>query len=186
MPVIKRYPNRKLYDTEEKRYITLDRVADLIRDGQDVTVIDHTTGDDLTALTLSQVIFEQQKKYRGYLPYSVLTGLIQAGGETLGSLRRSLSSALGLARYGDEEIERRADQLVRDGELTQDEGQLIREKLLSTGQTVFEDSLPNEKEITRYLAERGVPSRTEIRQIVQQLDELAAKLEALSQNRTSQ
>ena len=83
MPIIKRYPNRKLYNTASKRYITLEGIAKLIRRGQEVQVVDHVTGDDLTALTLSQVIFEQEKKRGDFLPRSVLTGLIQAGGETL-------------------------------------------------------------------------------------------------------
>ena len=54
MLVIKRYPNRKLYDTEAKRYITLDGIAELIRQGAEVRVIDHTTDEDLTAVTLTQ------------------------------------------------------------------------------------------------------------------------------------
>jgi polyhydroxyalkanoate synthesis repressor PhaR len=185
MPVIKRYPNRKLYDTEEKQYITLDGIAALIRDGQDVTVIDHATSEDLTALTLSQVVFEQQKKHSGYLPYSVLTGLIQAGGETLGTLRRSLSSALGLARFVDEEIDRRVQRLVNQGDLTQDEGQLLLEKLLAPEQRFSDSALPGEHELEKFLQDRGVPTRSEIQRILTQLDGLAEKIERLSQNEDS-
>lgn len=89
MPVIKRYPNRKLYDTQGKKYITLDRIAELIRDGQDVEVIDHATGEDITALTLSQVILEQEKRQSGFLPYALLTSLIQVGGNQLGAFQRN-------------------------------------------------------------------------------------------------
>ena len=67
MPIIKRYPNRKLYDTEAKKYITLDGIAELIRQGEEVVVIDHTTNEDLTAVTLTQIIFEQEKKSSGFL-----------------------------------------------------------------------------------------------------------------------
>ena len=73
MPIIKRYPNRKLYDTDAKRYITLDGIAELIRDGAEVQVVDHTTNEDLTAVTLTQIIFEQEKRNSGFLPKSVLT-----------------------------------------------------------------------------------------------------------------
>ena len=104
MPVIKRYPNRKLYDTDAKKYITLDGIAQLIRQGEEVYVIDHTSGDDLTAITLTQIIFEQEKKRGGFLPRSVLTGLVEAGGERMSTLRRSLSSPLDLFRHVDEEI----------------------------------------------------------------------------------
>ncbi len=64
MRVIKRYPNRKLYDTEGKQYISLERIAGLIRGGEDIHVVDHATHEDLTTVTLTQVIFEQEKRQR--------------------------------------------------------------------------------------------------------------------------
>lgn len=79
MPLIKRYPNRKLYNTETKEYITLDRVADLICQGQEVTVVDHLTGDDLTAVTLTQIIFEQAKRQKNPKATPLLTQLIRMG-----------------------------------------------------------------------------------------------------------
>ena len=89
MPVIKRYPNRKLYDTEAKTYVTLDEITEMIRAGRDVQVIDHETGDDLTTLTLSQIILEQEKKSAGFLPRSLLTSLIRTGGDTLEQVLRT-------------------------------------------------------------------------------------------------
>lgn len=76
MLLIKRYLNRKLYDTQARRYITLDQIASLIRQGVDVQVIDHGSGEDLTAITLAQVIAEQEKKQSGSVPSSVLADLI--------------------------------------------------------------------------------------------------------------
>ena len=63
MPVIKRYPNRKLYDTEAKRYITLDGIAELIREGAEVQVVDHTTDEDLTAVTFEKAL-KQIRQYQ--------------------------------------------------------------------------------------------------------------------------
>ena len=71
MPLIKRYANRKLYDTESKRYITLDGIAEMIRQQQDVKVVDHETGEDITALTQAQIIFEQERKLRSGIPRTV-------------------------------------------------------------------------------------------------------------------
>jgi polyhydroxyalkanoate synthesis repressor PhaR len=90
MPIIKRYPNRKLYDTEAKRYVTLDSITQMIHEGQEVQVVDHETGEDLTNLTLSQIIFEQEKKGSGLLPRSLLTNLVRAGGDTFDQVRRAL------------------------------------------------------------------------------------------------
>ena len=123
MPVIKRYPNRKLYDTEAKRYITLNEIAALIRAGEEVIVTDHATDEDLTAVVLTQIIFEQEKAQRGFLPKAVLTNLVRAGGDTLGTLRRGLSLPLDLWRHVDEEIDRRVQTLISKGELAKEEGQ---------------------------------------------------------------
>ena len=62
MLTIKRYTNRKFYDNEEKGYITLDDITARIREGREVQVIDHESGEDITTVVLTQIIFEQEKK----------------------------------------------------------------------------------------------------------------------------
>jgi polyhydroxyalkanoate synthesis repressor PhaR len=62
MRTIKRYSNRKLYDTTERHYVTLADVAGFVRRGDDVQVTDYVTSADLTAQTLAQIIFEEEKK----------------------------------------------------------------------------------------------------------------------------
>lgn len=185
MPVIKRYPNRKLYNTEAKKYVTLAQIAHLIRDGQDVQVVDHTTGEDLTALTLTQVIFEQERSQSGFLPQTVLTGLIQAGGERLGNLRRALASPLELAHHVDEEIERRLQALVNRGELAAEEGRRLHGKLLGQGYHPTATEVPGEQALERALQKRGVPTQNDLQQILEQLDDLAASLDQLPRHEGS-
>ena len=177
MPVIKRYPNRKLYNTEAKGYITLEQIGELIRDGQDIQVVDHATGEDLTALTLTQVILEQERKRSGFLPQTVLTGLIQAGGERLSTLRRALASPLELAHHVDEEIERRLQSLVSRGELAAGESRRLRDKLLGQGYRPIEIRPPSEQALERALNKRGVPTQDDLQQILDQLEALAASLD---------
>ena len=87
MPVlIKRYANRKLYDTEASRYITLKGVSELVRSGQDVCVIDNETGEEITPLILSQIVVDDQKHgldEDGNATHTLLTELIQKGGDAL-------------------------------------------------------------------------------------------------------
>jgi len=188
MPVIKRYPNRKLYDTEAKQYITLDGIAELIREGEEVQVIDHTTGDDLTTVTLTQIIFEQEKKQGGFLPRSVLTGLVQAGGEHLTTLRRTLSSPLDLFRHIDEEIDRRVRALIKRGELGEEEGGRLLQKLLLQGQrnpsdapaTAGDVAQVDEAYVEQMLVERGVPTRADIQRLQAQIELLASKLDDIA------
>jgi polyhydroxyalkanoate synthesis repressor PhaR len=79
--LIKRYPNRKLYNTQTRGYVRLESVAELIRQGHEIQVIDHVSGEDLTAVILSQIILDQEKKQAGSTPREVLAGLVQAGGK---------------------------------------------------------------------------------------------------------
>jgi polyhydroxyalkanoate synthesis repressor PhaR len=78
--VIKRYTNRKLYDTVESRYVTLDEIAEMIKAGAEVRIIDNRTKDDLTSITLAQIIFEEEKK-TSRMSLRTLLGLIRQGGE---------------------------------------------------------------------------------------------------------
>jgi polyhydroxyalkanoate synthesis repressor PhaR len=178
MPVVKRYPNRKLYDTEAKKYVTLDGIAKLIRQGDDVIVIDHTTEEDLTAVTLTQIIFEQEKKKGGFLPKSVLTGLVQAGGDTLNTLRRSLSVPLDLIHQVDSEIERRLQLLVSKGELAKEEGANLRDKLLSFS-IQLDSELPDGQDLSSLLSRHGVPTRGDIDHLNEQIEALTKQLDGV-------
>lgn len=187
MLIIKRYPNRKLYDTDAKQYVTLDGISDLIRDGQEVQVIDHATGEDLTAVILTQIIFEQEKKQAGFLPRSVLRGLVQAGGDTVASLRRTLASPLDMLGHVDEEIRRRVQELVKAGEMAEEEGQKLIKKLLLQGERVranishnVEEELPSQEELAQRLADLGVPTRDDIKTLNEQLEALEIALEQIS------
>lgn len=60
--IIKRYANRKLYDTRDSRYVTLQEIAEFVRGTEDVRIIDNRTKDDLTSVTLAQIIYEEEKK----------------------------------------------------------------------------------------------------------------------------
>lgn len=79
--IIKKYGNRRLYDTGASRYINLDDIATLIREGKDVKVIDAKTGQDLTRVTLTQIITEDAKDKPTGLPLELLRQLIVASDE---------------------------------------------------------------------------------------------------------
>ncbi|MCZ7575184.1 MAG: hypothetical protein M5U01_42080 [Ardenticatenaceae bacterium] len=179
MPIIKRYSNRKLYDTKAKQYVTLERIAEIIRQGVDVHVVDHATGEDLTALTLTQIILGEEKKPGGFLPRTVLTALIQAGGDTLYTVKRALGTPAGLARQVDDEIERRIQALVNQGELSKEEGLRLQDKLLAQGQRLHDPLWPDEQALERALLERGLPARDELRRLAEQVDALAARLDQI-------
>src|SRR5262245_14414434 len=77
--VIKRYSNRKRYDTQESRYVTLEEIEELIRAGKEISVVDVATGEDLTSVTLAQIILENERSRRAALPTAFLHQLIKHG-----------------------------------------------------------------------------------------------------------
>jgi len=76
--IIKRYSNRKLYDTKDSRYVTLLQIAEMVRSGEEVQIIDNNTKDDLTEITLAQIIYEEQKAHSRNVPLQTLKELIHA------------------------------------------------------------------------------------------------------------
>lgn len=95
---IKRYDNRKLYDTEASEYVALSDVADLVREGETVRIVDNSTGEDLTAQTLMQIILEEGKNGESLLPSEILH-------EVLRQSSRAIDS-------GFEQIKRRVDDFM--------------------------------------------------------------------------
>ena len=81
--LVKRYGSRKLYDTEESRYVSLEEIAAFIRRGQQVRVVDNATADDVTGATLSQVILEETRRGASALTTDLLHELIRAGGQAV-------------------------------------------------------------------------------------------------------
>ncbi len=79
----KKYPNRRLYDTENSTYVTLSDVADVVRKGRQVEVIDLKTNEDVTAFILTQIIMEQVKRNNSILPVSLLHLIIRFGDDVL-------------------------------------------------------------------------------------------------------
>jgi polyhydroxyalkanoate synthesis regulator phasin len=133
----------------------------------------------MTTLTLTQIIFDQEKKGSGFLPQAVLTGLIQAGGSTLSALRRTLASSVDFLYQVDEEIARRLQVLINRGELAEDEAQRLREKLLAGRRGSVGPRTPTEEDVERVLAKQGVPTRADLEQLMAQLDTVSARLEEL-------
>jgi polyhydroxyalkanoate synthesis repressor PhaR len=80
--VIKRYTNRKLYDTIESRYVTLDEIAEMVKQGLEVKIVDNRSKEDLTSVTLAQIVFEEEKK-KSQMPLSMLRDIIRRPTEQL-------------------------------------------------------------------------------------------------------
>ncbi len=96
--LIKKYANRRLYDTTHSRYVNLKQIAELIKEGRTVEVVDATTGRDITKVILTQIILEEEKDRRDLLPVGFLHQIIQYGETAYEEFLDSLISA-GIAAY---------------------------------------------------------------------------------------
>lgn len=113
--LIKRYANRKLYNTQSSRYITLKGIADLLEAGEEVRVIDNESGEDITSITLSQILVDTERANRA-VPGNLISGLFQRGGD---ALYEALSRGVDDASERLEDFQRTMRRLLRvrhDGE----------------------------------------------------------------------
>src|SRR3954452_22807158 len=93
--IIKRYQNRKLYDTHESSYVTLDEIATMIKGGEDLRVIDNKTKNDITAATLTQLLYESERKAKTQPSVELLKEIIRHGdGSFSGYIQAKIGSEL--------------------------------------------------------------------------------------------
>jgi len=131
--VIRRYGNRKLYDTQARRYVTLDGLSRLVTSGHEVEVVDRATGQDLTAVVLAQLILEGVRERSARIPRQVLAGIIRLGAGTA-SAAAEWPPAQAAVRAG-QEAERIALRVM--GRLTLDEAVALRQDIAEALQRVM-------------------------------------------------
>ncbi|GEJ56092.1 polyhydroxyalkanoate synthesis regulator DNA-binding domain-containing protein [Anaeromyxobacter diazotrophicus] len=118
--IIKRYTNRKLYDTVESRYVTLDEIAQMVKAGTEVKVLDNRTKEDLTSVTLAQIIFEEEKK-TSKMSLRTLKDLIRHGGERAAQIVEDTQAELrGRVEAVRQAAEQRVQTLLKSGQQTTD------------------------------------------------------------------
>src|SRR5947199_6689158 len=92
--LIKRYESRKLYDTEESRYVSLEEIAAWVRQGQEVRVVDNATGGDVTPQTLTQIILDEGRRGTSFLPSELLHELVRVGERAVASGKEQLAQGM--------------------------------------------------------------------------------------------
>lgn len=135
--LIKRYENRKLYDAEARRYVTLDDLARMTSAGAEVRVMDQKTGEDITTQVLAQVVLEGIKERTASVPRQVLTRLIRLGG---GRSQNENASVPDLAALAREEAERIVSGLISRGRLTLEEAVALHEEIVGSVHKVVADA----------------------------------------------
>ncbi|HEY5656922.1 MAG TPA: polyhydroxyalkanoate synthesis regulator DNA-binding domain-containing protein [Myxococcota bacterium] len=167
--LIKRYANRKLYNTASSRYITLKGIAELIDLGEEVRVIDNETGEDITSIALSQILVDNERSNRA-VPRGLLSDLIQRSGDALyGALKRSVEDASG----GIGEIQRNVRRAIHSRE---EEARRLR-SAWSGARSEFDELIQGAVE--RVFRALDLPRRSDIEVLNANLERVADALEGL-------
>lgn len=174
--IIKRYQNRKLYNTQSKKYITLREILELIKARFEIQVIDNQSRNDITALTLSQAIFETGKLQQSFLAIRILTDLVLSGGQGFESILKYLLNSTIIFNYYDDEIERRVNLLIEKGELNIEEGSRILVKLKSVDPQQ-ELKVHFNYRILEYLKSKQTPTKNDLDLIFRRLETLNHQLD---------
>ncbi len=184
MRVIKRYDNRKLYDTQTSKTVNLGEIADMIRQGDDIQVID-SQGHDITPKILGQIFLQENLETKQlFLNKFVLQGLIQEGQNIESVIKKFLLGGIGLASLTREKLDEIVNELVKRGELAEDQRARFVKELLEKGtenihKVMDKVAHPSDKEEEEAISAEPVSKAERITSLEQQIASLKQELAGL-------
>ncbi|MFY9942929.1 MAG: polyhydroxyalkanoate synthesis regulator DNA-binding domain-containing protein [Desulfobacterales bacterium] len=182
MHQIKKYANRKLYDTTEKRYISLAEIGELVRGGDEVCIVDNATGEDLTSVILAQLLARDRRETVEEMSPGFLAQLIRKGGGTLsGYARKSASFWHHTITMAEDEVEKLIGLLVKDREITEKEGRTLKKEILG-----YADTLKGwigekvDQRVDELLHLMKLPTREQVNRLADEVAALRRKIDQMA------
>lgn len=181
MHKIKKYANRKLYDTTDKKYISLDHLAELIKAGEEVSIVDNKTGEDITSSIISQLLARDNKENDREVPSSILVQLLRKGRGTIADYTKRYSTLLhGAMAVAEDEIDRLVSLLVKDRELTESEGSKLKKEIVGYADNLRKWIVDNvDQRVREGLNMMNLATREQIVNLTDKVDALTKKVEEL-------
>jgi len=178
MRTIKKYQNRKLYDTRDSCYITLEEIAKLIQKGEDIVVIDNRTKNDVTSIILTQILVDQEKSHKSILPLSMLKQIIRGGsGSLFEFIQRYVLLGLESEKEAETEATRYIDHMIQRGEITKAEGKALLQELTAS----YQKNLEAFQNRIRETIEQTLNRNTPLGQLEETISRMDARLNRLEQ-----
>jgi len=190
--IVKRYANRKLYDTERSCYVTLEDISAMIKSGEEVRVVDNKSGEDLTSVTFAQIIFEAEKK-NNFMPIALLRDLIRDGSDTIGEFAREQRDKVETLKDKAERLRKettdKADKLRHDlkdridgvihrkGDAEDEEHPHLLDDLLQTSKKAFDEFQKGVEDRVK----GGVGAVSRYAHLDKEMDEISKRLASLGQ-----
>jgi len=181
MHKIKRYANRKLYDTKSKKYITLDKIAKLLKAGEEISVLDNKTGEDITAATVSQIFARTKKGKTDNGASNVMIQLLRKGPGTLVDYGKKYISLWDRAlTMADEEIDRLVERLVKEKEITPSEGSRLKKDMLNRAEDMKKWIAEKiDQRVNEALDLMNLADKEKVSQLTGKIDTLTRKVQNL-------
>jgi polyhydroxyalkanoate synthesis repressor PhaR len=151
--LIRRYGNRKLYDTKARRYVTLEDLGRLVEEGEDVRVLEQASGKDVSTVVLAQVVLEGIRERTAEIPRVALERLIRWGTPLKGALLGPQEAA---ARARDE-VQRIVGKLLARGRISLEEAMTLRQDVAEAVQRIVHDAQRSAEDTVRELLVGAVP-----------------------------
>jgi polyhydroxyalkanoate synthesis repressor PhaR len=179
--LIRRYGNRKLYDVEGRRYVTLEELSDLVGRGHEVQVVDQRTREDLTNLTLAQMILDAVRESTARVPRPVLVRLVRLAKGPASAWGQWISPQEAATRARDE-VERVVGALLARGRLSLEEGLALRQELARSVHGIVAEAQSGVVDKLRHLLPAGDVSH--LGELKGRLDTLATYLKKPARTRS--
>ncbi len=185
MRIIKKYANRKLYDTTAKQYIAQYRVADLIKRGEPVRIVDHVTGEDITASVVSRLLGEEHSATRNGapkgIPASILVQLLRKGSDTITDYAHKYSSLFQSAMtMAEDEVDGLVHRLVKDREISVGEARRLKRDLAHyTGHLKSWLGEKTDQRVNEILGKMNLATKAQVAYLTGQMEALSGKVDRL-------
>jgi polyhydroxyalkanoate synthesis repressor PhaR len=185
MHIIKKYANRKLYDTTGKRYLTMAQLAELIKSGEEVSIIDNETGDDLTSAIVSQLLAREETSKDKSVPSHVLMQMLRKGRGTLfGYGKKYVSLWQSALTMSKDEIEKIVNSLVKEKELSESEGKNLKQEVVGFANNLKSWIIDNiDQRVSDALKSLHLSSKAQINDLNIRVDELSRKVAELEKKK---
>ncbi len=187
MHKIKKYANRKMYDTHDKRYVTMDQLSELIKQGEEVMVIDNRTGEDITTAVISQLIGRDNKEKDKTVSSQLLMQLLRKGGGTLTDYaKKYMALWQGAFNMAEDELTPLVNRLVKNKELSISEAGRLKKEILgytSTLKSWISESI--DKRVGEVLQSMNLPTNDQLKALSAKVETLSKKVRQLEKTQTA-
>ena len=184
---IKKYANRKMYDTTDKKYISMVQLSELIKSGEEVSITDNITGEDLTSSVVSQLIARDKKNKDKVVSSRILMDLLRRGGDTITDYAKKYASLWqGALTMAEDEVDRLVNLLVKDKEISKSEGSRLKREIVG-----YTDSLKSwireniDRQINEVLGVMNLATKDQIADLAEKIEHLSRKVEKIEKNQTN-